>query len=778
MNKKIFGVLSCVLALSGSLAPLSLSGQEGLKDDFLPSESSSIEKLATETSKSISSRDDLIKIITDKGDASYNSFKLAGDIDCSGMAESVFNNYSGDSYFSGTFDGNGHTLKNIPLASNNGFYGLFPYAKNLNIKNLKIEAPSITFSSEYEGGNIYAGILVGYGENVVFENCEIILKDNEQTQTILLTNIEENAGKSASEKTLNDNISFGILAGYLDNGGVETSSNGASIKNCIVGANIKLTQTEDKFINLGGMIGVLKNGSISHSIYSGNIECYGEGTLSKNIGGIVGRGDGNNTRIRNVCFDGQLTGSQIGVASFGNILGGKNDSIPPEDSNFNYCYWTSLNNKGIGESDYEKTTFINTSSISQDFLTQKDNFDPTMPDWDFGRTWSSKEGQISLQNFMTFKISVNEIVDALGLFEAETNKSNPLSYEEEIVITLKFKEPEHQKWYELESVLLNGSTANDNCTKEKTSDGYKITIQASALTEGIYSFRAKALKYTGEVIALVEDEEGATDFGGVKIKGAQSTSLSLSLDFSYAIQTRIVEAVSQGKYIFSGYKLYYKNGDDWQEQTSAGNLSDPSNSKLASITYTPNEGKYGQEFRLVALFTKDVKTIKVGLYEKNHIKSIKVNGEEIGEGVEVASNSSQVTIDIVTKSAEIDVEKFIQNFNTAFAKGDDSAIVKVGEQENQELEEIAYSFKVDMTLLDKNKLEENSLPLSFSTTKVRMGASKNIIWLWITLPIVGLLVIVGIIIIILKKRGGGHGRRKTTKKAPQEKKASYKDYYI
>lgn len=789
MKKWSSGVLSCILAFSGVGFVASL-----------PYNTFNRQQVTTQAEVNDVAQigyTELAKLIS-RSDASLNAkgqYKMKEDIDCKNLDPSTFYDYGADKYFTGTFDGNGYTIKNLNLASNNGFYGLFPYAKDVVIKNLKIQSTSLTFDKDYTG-DIYGGILVGYGENVRFENCELILKtvddvtgeENRTTINLASKNDMAEEPEDVSEGVLNSSTTFGLLAGKIDNGNLSNASNDAGIKNCVASANIQLTQSQDKFINVGGLVGTLKNGFISHSVFLGDINCSGTGSLSKNAGGIIGKVEGINAKVKNSCFEGNVGGGVY--ISKGNIVGGKDLADSPSDDNFDFCYWTGLNNYGIGGSSYSKNTFINTSSISKDFLTQEGNFDPTLVDWNFDDIWSGKNGVLRLQNFMEFSLSLNTPVDVAEVFSAKikatTESSVTKRYGEKVEFDLTITSAK-QDWFVLDGVLLYGSLLSSQLYSVSGNgiDGYTISVQANALTEGAYSFRAKELRYTGKIETEVEDEPDAVDFGGVKIKGASSTSLSLPLDFSNASQEKVIEAVGKGKYVFKAWELYYKNGSVWQKQTG-GEFNGIGSGNSVNIHYTPNSTQAGnifnQEFKLVAVFTKNAKTITIGKYEKNHIKSIKINGEDIlNSDVEVAANSSQVSLEIVTKSAIVDVDKFIQDFNNAYAKdGIETwvAIEKISEQKNEDLQEMTYTFKINMNGIDFNKLEgdQTTIPLSFSTSKIRMS-DKNLLWLYILAPVGGIL-IVGIIIFALKKKHGGKTKPKQGKKVSQTKKTDYKDYYI
>lgn len=87
----------------------------------------------------------------------WKSFKLTTDLSIS-TEFGDFNNY-----FTGTFDGNGHTI-NFTKGFNTWYGGLFRYIKNATIKNLRVKG-TITTSDTFAGG------IVGYSINSTIQNC-------------------------------------------------------------------------------------------------------------------------------------------------------------------------------------------------------------------------------------------------------------------------------------------------------------------------------------------------------------------------------------------------------------------------------------------------------------------------------------------------------------------------------------------------------------------------------------------------------------------------------
>lgn len=90
---------------------------------------------------------------------------LANDLDMSSI--NTFTPIgSTSSKFAGTFDGKGHVIKNITIASTPGDAGLFGYADGATIKNLGVLDCSISTTGSYN-----AGAIAGYIASGTIENC-------------------------------------------------------------------------------------------------------------------------------------------------------------------------------------------------------------------------------------------------------------------------------------------------------------------------------------------------------------------------------------------------------------------------------------------------------------------------------------------------------------------------------------------------------------------------------------------------------------------------------
>ena len=225
--------------------------------------------------------------------------------------------------YSGTFDGNGHTISglNVNYGDKNG--GLFCYVKSATIKNLTV-AGSVTYSSGY--GIAYGGI-VGYADSSTIENCT-----NRCTVT-----------------------------GRWYAGGIVGWSANTTITGCANFGNISISG-----INcVGGICGYLSSYASDETStnFSTIRDCYNVGSISGiYAGGIAGRSyNGDNSaypnRIANCYNMGKVTTTASGCA--GEILG---DFFSKKDASLDNCYYLdTAGNNAVGQSNAQVT---NTKSMT------------------------------------------------------------------------------------------------------------------------------------------------------------------------------------------------------------------------------------------------------------------------------------------------------------------------------------------------------------------------------------------------------------------------------
>lgn len=198
--------------------------------------------------------------------------------------------------YSGTFDGNGHTISglNVNYGDKNG--GLFCYVKSATIKNLTV-AGSVTYSS---GDGIAYGGIVGCADSSTIENCT-----NRCTVT-----------------------------GNWDAGGIVGRSVASDIIGCANFGNISSP------FRSGGICGIVTGQVDAYGIDATIRDCYNVGMVSgQYAGGITGQSDSGNIDILIAnCYN---VGSLHGNDATGEIIG---DLSNPRCTTIDNCYYLPTGN--------------------------------------------------------------------------------------------------------------------------------------------------------------------------------------------------------------------------------------------------------------------------------------------------------------------------------------------------------------------------------------------------------------------------------------------------
>ena len=269
-------------------------------------------------------------------------FELTEDIDLGGkewtpVGETVADLIMGGHeyfVFSGNFDGNGYTIKNLTIGTETSPYsgdvcGLFG-ATSGTIEDVVLENVSIN----YVGGNHSSGYgfrmggaLVGYSMGDIV-NCTVI-------------GLDMKAGSDGSYVALN---SIGGLVGIQD-GDTTVSHSRVSGK----------IEESTKKGNVGGFVGTLAKGSSTK--YCGadvSVEVTGNGRGIA-VGGFVGIGNGvtiDETLIENCYATGNITGAEYAGGFVGNISG----------LNISNCYA-----KGDVSNSFVGASFMGTDAASNNY---------------------------------------------------------------------------------------------------------------------------------------------------------------------------------------------------------------------------------------------------------------------------------------------------------------------------------------------------------------------------------------------------------------------------
>ena len=163
-------------------------------------------------------------------------------------------------YFTGVFDGNGHTIERMIIRENHVDAGLFGHTRGAVIKNLRVTDASIQVGSD-------VGIIVGQAYNTSIINCTV-------------------QNSSISHEHNSNNYVGGIVGGYYP---TDNASDTVYIKDCV--SEVSFLNPERFFI-AGGIVGRCMTMSVDggYAVIE-NCENRSDVRGSHHVGGIMGDAD-------------------------------------------------------------------------------------------------------------------------------------------------------------------------------------------------------------------------------------------------------------------------------------------------------------------------------------------------------------------------------------------------------------------------------------------------------------------------------------------------------
>lgn len=282
-------------------------------------------------------------------------FIVMDDIDMSVYSGTQYN-IIGDltTYFSGTFDGNGHVIGNLSCTrAGVDYIGVFGIVYTSTIKNLGLENVNIS-------ANNYVGGLVGWNDGTV-TNCYVTGLTNGSYRIGGL--VGGNMG------TITDCYTTSSAAGEgTDVGGLVGWNNGGTIIGCYATGSASIT-----YYSVGGLVG-WNSGTLT--------DCYARGPVSgtASVGGLVGF---NEQGVLTDCYStGHINGSAGNVGGF---VGGDNSGSIVS------CFWdtqTSDMTDGVGNINPDPTGV--TGKTTEEMMTL---WTFTDAGWDFADAWGIGNGQ-------------------------------------------------------------------------------------------------------------------------------------------------------------------------------------------------------------------------------------------------------------------------------------------------------------------------------------------------------------------------------------------------
>ncbi len=253
-------------------------------------------------------------------------FRLVNDLDLEGIShEPIFNDKV---YFSGSFNGGGHSIKNLSVNTQNNFPSLFGFignasVSNFSLVNVNIEAfnfDTVTAKQNYYVGSV-AGVSYGFIHDITVSGA--ITANGMYYDGVAIGGIVGMAGgtiancSSDIQMEISDvqrNNDTGITLPYVFGGFAGVCDSALIREGNSLGA-IKITQSSTTIVS-GGLIGYyFTSGEVEMSVKdcTADIEIYGDSYYD--AGGFIGRLDvatGTTLQILNCIVYGDITAGHVG----------------------------------------------------------------------------------------------------------------------------------------------------------------------------------------------------------------------------------------------------------------------------------------------------------------------------------------------------------------------------------------------------------------------------------------------------------------------------------
>ena len=205
--------------------------------------------------------------------------------------------YNGPGAYSGTFDGNGHTISGLKVSSDGKHIGLFGQISGATVKNLTVSG-KVTGSVVYGGS--YAGGIAGYALVSKIINCR---NNCQVTGTGIpdqgLVYVGGIVG-SATVSTITDCVNTGAIemigGGVSFIGGIAGCLNGTAVRGCSNTGAVSSHGDSREFDGKVGGIAGMTDGTVSGCYNTGSVTILYTGEENSSsapaAGGIVGRANG------------------------------------------------------------------------------------------------------------------------------------------------------------------------------------------------------------------------------------------------------------------------------------------------------------------------------------------------------------------------------------------------------------------------------------------------------------------------------------------------------
>ena len=246
-----------------------------------------------------------------------------------------------DKPYTGTFDGDNHTISGLIVTGSDEYAGLFGYiGSGGTVKNVKLENVQITSDYQYA----YVGGVAGNNDGAI-ENCSVSGSvSGNSTYNSVGGVVGYQGGGSitgcSSSATVQGTGSVGGVVGQTNSGAILTA--------CYATGKVTLESNNSDNHYAGGVVGVNGASSTLTACYAtGSVTGSGGGTIY--AGGVTGTND---FGTLTACYHANGTVSGRDGATTGGVAGRNYKGFMSYGGIITACYWSGYNGNGIG---YDET---------------------------------------------------------------------------------------------------------------------------------------------------------------------------------------------------------------------------------------------------------------------------------------------------------------------------------------------------------------------------------------------------------------------------------------
>lgn len=241
--------------------------------------------------------------------------------------------------YTGTFDGDNHTISGLIVTGSDEYAGLFGYiGSGGTVKNVKLENVQITSDDQYA----YVGGVAGYSRGNI-ENCSVSGSVSGNSNSNGTSNCVGGVVGQQYGGTITECSSSAIVDGTNAVGGVAGQTANATLTACYATGDVTAERDPKNNTYAGGVVGYNGASTLIACYATGKVTGTGTGTGSIYVGGVTGD---NASGTLTACYHAAETVSGPDGATGG--VTGRNYDANVGIPSITACYWQNNQKQGIG----------------------------------------------------------------------------------------------------------------------------------------------------------------------------------------------------------------------------------------------------------------------------------------------------------------------------------------------------------------------------------------------------------------------------------------------